>query len=85
MLTATGLTCFDISGRTRCSPIDGSTQPWPRISARPQISLTDTQSIDMPRSQKASGIAMFDSEVHLPRDAARIPAAQYGPDLSWPI
>jgi len=85
MLTATGLTCFDISGRTRCSPIDGSTQPWPRISARPQISLTDTQSIDMPRSQKASGIAMFDGEVHLPRDAARIPAAQYGPDLSWPI
>jgi hypothetical protein len=32
-----------------------------------QISLTDTQLIDLPRSQKASGIAMFCGDVHLPR------------------
>ena len=50
-----------------------------------QISLTDTQLIDLPRSQKASGIAMFAGNVHLPRDAARIPAARYGPDLSRPM
>jgi hypothetical protein len=50
-----------------------------------QISLTDTQLLDLPRSQKASGIAMFCGDVHLPGDAARIPAAQYGPDLSWPM
>ena len=81
----TGVTGFDISGRTRCSPIDGSTQPLATHFRPPQISLTDIQLIDLPRSQKASGIAMFCGDVHLPRDAARIPAAQYGPDLSWPI
>jgi hypothetical protein len=32
-----------------------------------QISLTDTQLIDLPRPQKASGIAMFCGDVHLPR------------------
>jgi hypothetical protein len=42
--------------------------------------LTDTQFID----QSASGIVMFGGDVHLPRDAARIPAAQYGLDLSCP-
>jgi hypothetical protein len=51
----------------------------------PRISLTDTQLLDLPRSRKASGTAMFCGDVYLPRDAARIPAAQYGPDLSWPM
>ena len=77
--------CVAPVGRNSCSPIDGST-PSRATYVRPhQISLTDTQLLDLPRSQKASGITMFCGDAHLPRDAARIPAAQYGPDLSWPM
>jgi len=50
-----------------------------------QISLTDTQRIDLLRSRNASGIAMFAGKVHLPLDAARIRAAQFGLDLAWPM
>jgi hypothetical protein len=50
-----------------------------------QISLSDAQLIDLPGSQKASDIAVFAGKVPLPCDADRIPAAQYGLALFWPM
>jgi hypothetical protein len=49
-----------------------------------QISITNSHLIGLPKSQKAADLAMFAGNVHLPCDAARIPAAQYGLDLPCP-
>jgi len=83
-VTTTGEAAFDISAVPVARLLTGALSRDHEHFRPRQISFTDPHLIDLPKSQKASDIAMSAGNVHLPCDTARIPAAPFGPDPSCP-